>query len=114
MKKTEPPVRDRVGNYLTVEGLLPWDMFRVEFPVVESTETFTLRSYQRQCTCDFRGNTLVDISPRLDRPDLTKISSDDGVLFEVRKGHPIYLCDHMKTDKAPLKTVERFAASTLV
>ena len=100
-----------LGNYLVVEDLRPSDVIRVEFPVVDSTETFTLPSYQRQCTCDFRGNTLVDISPRLDGPDLVKMASDDGGLFEVRKGYPIYLRDDFKADKAPLKTAERFVDS---
>ena len=103
-----------LSNYVILEGLRPSDVVRVEFPVVESTETFTLPSYERQCTCDFRGNTLVDISPRRDGPDLVKMASDDGGLFEVRKGYPIYLRDHLKADKAPLKTVERFVASKLV
>ena len=103
-----------LSNYLILEGLRPSDVVRVEFPVVESTETFTLPSYERQCTCDFKGNTLVDMSPRGERPDLIKMASDDGGLFEVRKGYPIYLRDHLKADKAPLKTVERFVASKLV
>ena len=103
-----------LSNYLILEGLRPSDLIRVEFPVVESTETFTLPSYERQCTCDFKGNTLVDMSPRGERPDLIKMASDDGGLFEVRKGYPIYLRDHLKADRAPLKTVERFVASKLV
>ena len=100
-----------LSNYLIVEGLRPSAVVRVEFPVVESTETFTLPSYERQVTCDFRGNTLVDISPRKDGPDLIKMASDDGGLFEVKKGYPIYLRDHLKADKAPLKTVERYVGS---
>ena len=90
------------------------DVVRVEFPVVESTETFTLPSYGRQVTCDFKGNTLVDMSPRKDGPDLVKMASDDGGLFEVRKGYPIYLRDHYQADRAPLKTVERYVAPKLV
>jgi hypothetical protein len=39
----------------------------------------------------FRGNTLVDVSPRLQGP-----------------GYPVYLRDYMKKDKAPTKKVSRF------
>ena len=100
-----------LSNYLIVEGLGPADVVKVEFPVPESTEAFTLPSYGRQYTCDFKGSTMVDISPRGDRPVLVKMGSDDGGVFEVRKGYPIYLRDHYKADRAPLKTVERFVFS---
>ncbi len=103
-----------LGNYLILEGLSPADVVQVEFPVAVSSETFTLPSYQRQYTCEFRGSTLVDIGPRPDRPVLVRMGSDDGGVFEVRKGYPIYLRDHMKADRAPLKTVERYAADKLV
>ncbi len=103
-----------LSNYLIVEGLGPADVVKVEFPVPESTETFTLPSYGRQYTCDFKGSTVVDISPRGDRPVLVKMGSDDGGVFEVRKGYPIYLRDHYKADRAPLKTVERFVFSKRV
>ena len=103
-----------LSNYLILEGLRPWDVVRVEFPVLELTEKYTLPSYGHQYTCDFKGNTLVDISPRGDKPVLIKMGSDDGGIFQVRKGYPIYLRDHLKADRAPLKTVERFVASKLV
>ena len=102
---------DWLSNYLIVDGLRPSDVVRVEFPVRESTEKYTLPSYENEYVCDFRGNTLVDLSPRGDKPVLVKMGSDDGGIFEVRKGYPIYLRDHLKADEAPLKTVERFVAS---
>ncbi|RKY03463.1 MAG: hypothetical protein DRP56_11120, partial [Planctomycetota bacterium] len=43
----------------------------------------------------FRGNTVVDISPRNESPNV----------------YPIYLRDHMKTaKKAPMKKVRRFVS----
>ncbi len=99
-----------LSNYLIVEDLRPSDVIRVEFPVLESTEKYTLPSYGHQYTCDFRGSTLVDISPRGEKPGLLQMESDDGGIFHVRKGYPIYLRDHYQADRAPLKTVERFAA----
>ncbi len=98
-----------LGNYLILEGLRASDVIRVEFPVVESTEKHSLPSYEQEYTCDFRGNTLVNLSPRGEKPGLIQMESDDGGIFRVRKGYPIYLRDHLKADKAPLKTVERYA-----
>ncbi len=49
--------------------------------------------------CTFRGNTLVDISPRDDSPT----------------NYPLYLRDHLKrAGPAPMKTVTRFAAEPLI
>ncbi len=103
-----------LSNYLIVEGLSRRDVIKVEFPVPESTQKFTLPSYQRQYTCDFKGGTLVDIAPRGDKPVLVKMGSDDGGVFEVRKGYPIYLRDHLKAENAPVKTVERFVSTKTV
>ena len=103
-----------LNNYLIIEGLRPSDVVKVQFPVKRTTEEYTLPSYQRKYICDFRGNTLVDVSPRPDRPVLEKMGSDDGGIFEVRKGYPIYLRDHLKVDQAPIKKVERFVSSKLI
>ena len=103
-----------LGNYMIIEGLSPSDVVQLEFPVPTSSETFTLPSYQRQYSCEFRGSTLVDIGPRGEKPVLVRMGSDDGGIFEVRKGYPIYLRDHLKADRAPLKTIERYAADKLV
>ena len=101
--------RHWLSNYLILEGLRPSDVVRVEFPVLKSTEKYTLPSYGGQYTCDFKGSTLVDISPRSDKPGLVQMASDDGGIFAVKKGYPIYLRDHLKAGRAPLKRVERFA-----
>ena len=45
-------------------------------------------------TCQFRGNTLIDISPRDERPTV----------------YPTYLRDHYKGATAPTRTVERYVA----
>jgi hypothetical protein len=49
-------------------------------------------------TCHFKGNTLVDISPRA-----------QGVV-----GYPLYLRDHDKKDKAPMRRVTRYTAPKLI
>jgi hypothetical protein len=45
----------------------------------------------------FRGNDLVDISPR-----------------EVGLGYPLYRRDHYRQDKPPMKTVKRYVASKVI
>ena len=48
-------------------------------------------------TCHFKGNTLVDISPR-----------EEGA------GYPIYLRDHYKQVQAPLKKVTRYVSPGII
>jgi hypothetical protein len=66
-----------------------------------------LQKIPRRYTLRMRGNTVVDVSPRPAKPEIVKMQSDDGAVFEIKTGYPIYLRDELKGDKAPLKTVER-------
>ncbi len=87
-----------IGSYLVVDALKPADLVRLEFPMVEETVTYTALSRmwrsEQKYACHFKGNTLVDISPR-----------DDD-----RMSYPLYQRDHYKQTKAPLKSVTRFVA----
>ena len=106
-------VRCRVGanavspvwlhNNAIVKGLKGKDVVSIEFPMVETTEKHTELTYGIQYNCQFKGNTLVDISPRSERPAWAKMGDDAGALFPVVKGYPIYLRDHFKQTKAPMK-----------
>ena len=107
----------RIGAYHVFNGLKPGDQIELAFPVVERTETYTLKWRQTEFwkestelgpnwpipeepteyTLQFRGNTLVDISPR-----------DDG------PGYPLYLREELKAESAPMKAVERYIAPVLV
>ena len=91
-----------VGNYMQLDGLVPGDCLVVEFPMMERTERYTACSRifraEKEYTCVFRGNTLVDISPRDTRSG----------------GYPLYLRDHMRATKAPIKTVARYVAPKLL
>jgi hypothetical protein len=99
-----------VGQYLLLTDLRPKAEITITFAVVESAETLTLmwkqNEYWKECTepahdwsnpnptvftCTFRGNTLVDISPR-----------DQG------RGLPLYLRDNLKATRAPMKKVDRY------
>ncbi len=48
--------------------------------------------------CTLRGSTVVDISPRDEAPT----------------SYPFYLRDHLRADRAPLKTVTRFAPQRVI
>ena len=103
-----------VGQYLVYEDVKSDDVLTINFPVVETTEKFTLkwkqdefwkestnpgnnwqaRSNAAVSTCTFRGNTLVDIFPR-----------DRGL------GYALYEREELKhRTNAPIKTVTRYVA----
>jgi len=103
-----------LNNYLLVRGLAPQDVVTIEFPMVETVERYTEKIYETEFTLRLKGNTVVDISPRRDRPYRIADAMDDGGRFPVNTGYPIYRRDHYKADKAPLKTVDRYVAPKLV
>jgi hypothetical protein len=90
------------------------DVITITFPMVTTTETYSLKwrqtEFWQECslprpswsndkptvyTMTFKGNTLVDVSPR-----------DGG------KGIPLYQRDALRASaKAPMKTVTRFVAN---
>lgn len=61
------------GNYLRFEGLRPNDTITLQFPIVETTEQWTIPKLsdrlggpdKQEHICRFRANTLVEISPPL-------------------------------------------------
>jgi hypothetical protein len=93
---------DFVGNYLIVDDLQPMDTITLAFPVMEFTRSYTINAHspdEMVYTCAFRGGTLVDISPRDDRPT----------------SYPTYLRDGMKNPgPAPMKHIRRFVADRIV
>ena len=105
---------DWLSNYLVVGALAPNDVVTIRFPMAERLERHTAVSYGRAYTCRFKGNTMVDISPRPERPAWTHMGSDDGNQFPVNVGYPIYLRDSYRTNEAPTKTVERYVAPTII
>lgn len=106
-----------IGGRLVFTGLKAGDEIVITFPVVESTETYTLKwrqtefwkestdqgpnwvadEHPKQLTMKFRGNTLIDISPR-----------DEGL------GFPLYQRAGLNATTAPMKQVERYIAPALV
>jgi hypothetical protein len=80
------------GNYLVIDRLRAHRDVTVQFPMVERTESFTL--YDTRYTCRFRGNTVVDISPRRESPH----------------GYPIYLRERYGEPPAPMKPATRYVS----
>jgi len=78
-----------VGNFVVADGLKPGDTIGLQFPVKEAKEEYT--SEGRTYTLTFRGNTLVDVSPRDDR----------GY-------YAIYQRDALKQAKAPTREATRY------
>jgi hypothetical protein len=115
-----------VGNYVVIDQLKEMDTVTIRFPMVEETVTYTVPDgvynpplpegahfiadpgpYElprTRYTCHFKGNTLVDISPR----DTTRW------LREGRLPYPIYQRDHFKANKAPLRKVHRYIAAETI
>ncbi len=81
-----------LGNYLLFLELSGGDVVTIRFPMVEATESYRIGDIRYRCR--FRGNTLIDISPRDQSPTVC----------------PTYLRDHYHADRAPLRTVERFVS----
>ena len=70
---------------------------QIDFPMVEETVTYD-NPFDRKYTLHFKGNTLVDISPRETNPT----------------AYPIYQREHYKQNQAPMKKVTRFAPAKTV
>jgi hypothetical protein len=91
-----------VGNRLWFGGLRagadarPGGVIRIEFPVSTAAEKHTVQG--TEYTLDFRGSTLVDISPRDTTPGRYRY----------------YLRDGLKRDRAPTRAVERFVAERII
>jgi len=106
--------RHWLNNYLIVEELTPQGVVTVEFPVVDSSEKQIEPSYGQEYPCRFKGNTLIDISPRAERLALTYDVSDDGSRFPVNKGYPLYQADFYKQLKARMKKVTRCISPVII
>jgi hypothetical protein len=96
------PVRlEWVGNFLRFDGLQPGDAVGLRFPVPQSSGRYTVNANsdaEKVYTGSFRGSTCVEVSPRDESPD----------------AYPLYRRDHLRGDRAPMKTVERFVPERVV
>lgn len=107
----------QVGRYVVIGSVKPEDLLKIEFPMVEHTETYTLKWKKEdfwfegtnpgsnwkpkdnpdEFTFHFKGNTVVDVEP--------EYTGDEYKLYER---------DHFKANKAPMKKVRRFVSPTVI
>lgn len=50
------------GNHLVLQGLQPGDTVRLDFPIPETTDRYTIGD--QTYTATLRGSTVVDLQPR--------------------------------------------------
>lgn len=125
-----------VGRYLFFDSLLRGDALRIEFPMVEISETYTVkwRPEERwlevanpgytwkphdppeRYTLMLRGNTVVDVGPRIPvhagQDQTVDIMNTAGPVKPPASGdcYPLYLRSHYRQDKAPVKTVTQYVS----
>ena len=85
------------GPRLVCTDLVTEEIITITFPIKERIEKATL--YGKEYTFTFRGNTVVGITPRSTPEEHLKAGS-----------YPFYVRDHLRADKAPMKTKERFVS----
>ena len=104
--RNKPVDVSHTGRSLSFEGLKPKDEVRLESPMLEREDQYTIHGEKFQVT--FRGSTLVDIQPRTTgfprSPHSTAKTTAD----------PIYQRQHFRSGPAPKKTVTRFVSEDLI
>jgi hypothetical protein len=128
-----------IDRCLFVDGLQAGDTVQIEFPMVETKETYTLKwrpedrwlevgnpgytwkphDPPERYTLFLKGNTVVDVSPRArytgpaDQAGQVDIMNATGLVKAPAKGDclPLYMRTYYQQDKAPTKQVTRFLAS---
>lgn len=132
-----------VGRYLLLDTLAKGDVIRIEFPIVETTESYTLKwrpserwlevanpgyewkpdSPADRYTLHLRGNTVVDVTPRerLDHKPHTGAETQDimnvvGAVQHPATGGclPLYERTAYRQPKAPIRTVTRYVSPVTV
>ena len=104
-----------LNNYLIIDGLAGSEVITIEFPMVETVERYTEPTYETQYTCHFKGNTLVDISPRAKITGIHEdVPQDDGLRTQIRRAYPIYQRDHYKGDTAPTVKRVRYVSPVVI
>jgi len=116
MINERPATPFQAGRYLVFEDIPKRAEIVMTFPVSETVESHAFgwkqSDFWQECTdpgsswkaakdpvlykCRFRGNTLMDISPR-----------DQGL------GYPLYQREYLRGTNALMKTVERYVAPVL-
>jgi hypothetical protein len=84
------------GRYVVFDKLKPGDQIRLQFPIRESSRTYTIAG--KVYTATFRGSTALDITPHDASPSV----------------YPMYRREYFRSDTAPMKKVRRFVADQII
>ena len=103
-----------IENYLVFENMKSKDILTIEFPMVETIEKYKGQSMQ-ELTYEFhfRGNTVVDMSPREEM-------DESGFCYSYYRGegrdrvYPSYQRDHLKGSKAPMVKKTQFVSPVII
>jgi hypothetical protein len=93
------------GRFLVFEGLKASDEIRLELPMREREDEYTIHG--KKFKVRFRGSTVIDIQPRdtgFRSPHATNITTE----------YPIYQRERFRSGQAPMKTLTRFVADELI
>jgi hypothetical protein len=97
------------GDYVVVDGLRGGEQITLTFPMVETVEKYKELTSGIEYTIRFRGNTVVDISPRSPLPLRPKGVSDAGSTFGFTKGYSLYQRDFYNQQKqTPMRPRPRY------
>ena len=91
-----PATPAMAGGRATFFGLSPGDTIRIEFPVSDSQERYTIGKIEY--LAEFRGADVVHVRPQEERGD------------EQQNLYPFFFRDHYKRTKAPMRRTELFVA----
>jgi hypothetical protein len=110
-----------VGNYLTLSGLRKKETVTVEFPMVETTETYYLmgpgphldwhrhkESYP-EYVLQLKGNTCI----KVEFTNRDRFPYGEGGEI-TRTGYPVYQREHCRASVTPVKKVIRFVAPRVI
>ena len=101
-----------IDNYLFFGNVNPNDVVVIEFPMVESFEKYKGKTINDDAyECHFKGNTLVDISPR------EEMDNDGYSYYHGRGGekvYPTYRRDFYKENKASMVEKTQFVSSVII
>jgi len=89
-----------VSQYIDLDGVGPGDVIELHFPIVEQVITrtaYTGTPDETVCTIRMRGNTVMELSPQNESPNV----------------YPYYRREFMQGNVAPLKTVTRYVAPVI-
>ena len=89
-----------VSHYIDLEGVDPGDAIELRFPIVEQVVTrtaYTGTHDETVCTIRMRGNTVIEMSPQNESPNV----------------YPYYRREFMQGNVAPLKTVTRYVSPVI-